>query len=303
MSFGFVILSHRVEDWKLLARLLPRLRELGDVEIAVHHDTYQSPADLALVKRYGVRLLPPVQRTRWSHISKFFAIIRGLECLFRLPKPPRWYATLSPTCYPIKPASVIANRLQQLTADFYVDMRRVDFRSSGVELDKHVEEAVAKRTIGVIPFISRRRKFYWRSLRICRPRSVIPFGENFQLYHGSDWFVLGQRAVAYLLDLNIWEHPVVQFYLTAYPQNPSQAPSPVETVIQSLLGNAHQLRGQYRNWHYIDWRGTTDWHPQVLTEQHWTELLASDALWARKLDLERSAGLRQRLDTHILGKE
>jgi len=82
MSFGFVILSHRVKDWELLAQLLPRLRELGDVEIALHHDTYQSPADLSLVKRYGVRLLPPIQRTHWSHISKVFAIIRGLECLF-----------------------------------------------------------------------------------------------------------------------------------------------------------------------------------------------------------------------------
>jgi len=135
MSFGFVILSHRVKDWELLAQLLPRLRELGDVEIALHHDTYQSPADLSLVKRYGVRLLPPIQRTHWSHISKVFAIIRGLECLFRLPKPPRWYATLSPTCYPIKPASAIANQLNQLTADFYVDMRRVDFQSSGMALD------------------------------------------------------------------------------------------------------------------------------------------------------------------------
>lgn len=302
MSFGFIILSHRSEDWALLARLLPRLRELGDVEVILHHDTHQSPVNLSLVKQHGVHLLPSVGRTYWSHISKVFAVIRGLEQLFHLPNPPRWYVTLSPTCYPIKPASVIADRLNRLTADFYIDMRQVDFQSSGMELDRHIEEAVTYRTIGRFPFLSRKGKFYWRSLKIRRPQSAIPFGKHFRLFHGSDWFVLGAKAVDFLLSVNIRQHPVVRFYLEQYDQTKPQPPAPVEVVIQSLLGNAHHLQGEYRNWHYIDWEGVTDWHPHLLTERHWPAILASDALWARKLDLEQSAKLRQRLDTEILGR-
>ncbi|MFQ3589477.1 MAG: beta-1,6-N-acetylglucosaminyltransferase [Chloracidobacterium sp.] len=302
MSIGFVILSHRSQDWRLLAKLLPRLRELGEVDIALHHDTYQSAVDTALVKRYGVRLIPPVGRTYWSHISKVFAIVRGLECLFRLPRPPRWYATLSPSCYPIKSAGEIVAQLSKLTADFYVDMREVDLQSTGLELDRYVEEAVAKRTIGHVPFVSRRGRFYWRPIRVRRPRSVIPFGKHFRLFHGSDWFLLGPQAVAHILDADIPQHPVTRFYLEAYSQAGTQSPCPVETLFQSILGNANHLVGQHRNWHYIDWNGVTDWHPRILTEEHWEQLTTSDALWARKFHPERSEPLRRRLGAEVLNR-
>ena len=300
MKIGFVILSHRSADWPLLAKLLPRLRELGDVEIVIHHDTFQSPADVALAKRYGVALLPPVERTRWSHISKVRAMLRGLEYLARLPSPPKWYATLSPSCYPIKSAADTVAQLSALTADFYVEMRKVDFQATGLELDRHIEEAIARRTIGRIPFLSKQGRFYWRPIRIRRLPATIPFGADFSLFHGSDWFLLGEQAVAYLLAADAWQHPVTQFYLTAYRQDRTQSPSPVEVVIQSLLGNAKCLNGVYHNWHYIDWKGVSDWHPRILTERHWPALLASKGLWARKFDLVQSARLLHRLDKEVL---
>ncbi|MGQ9896317.1 MAG: hypothetical protein ACUVR8_01970 [Acidobacteriota bacterium] len=54
------------------------------------------------------------------------------------------------------------------------------------------------------------------------------------------------------------------------------------------LENASHFNGVYQDWHYIGWEGTTDWHPHILTEQHWPAIRALDALWARKFDLEKA---------------
>jgi hypothetical protein len=125
---GFVILSHRGTDWPLLARLFPRLRELPEASIALHHDTYQSPLNRELIERYDVQVVPAVGRTSWSNIINVFATVAGLEVLFRQPRRPRWYVTLSQSCYPIKSASHIAKILDGLTDDFYIDMRLVNSR-------------------------------------------------------------------------------------------------------------------------------------------------------------------------------
>lgn len=300
MVIGFIILSHRSIDWQLLAKLLPRLRDLGNVEIVIHHDIYQSPVDILLVKKYGVHLLNAIERTNWSHISKVTAILRGLKYLSGLSNQPNWYITLSPSCYPIKSASRIIAQLSKLKADFYIDMREVNFHSTGMELDMHIEEAIARRVIGYIPFISRRGSFYWRPIKVLRPLNIIPFSKDFKIFHGSDWFLLNQRTVKYLLEVCTNDHPLIKFYLKEFSQKKIQSPSPVEIVIQSILGNTTELYGEYYNWHYIDWSGVTDWHPHILTERHWSDLIASKALWARKFDLVQSAPLRTRLDTEVL---
>lgn len=298
---GFVILSHRGTDWPLLARLFPRLRELPEASIALHHDTYQSPLNRELIERYDVQVVPAVGRTSWSNIINVFATVAELEVLFRQPRRPRWYVTLSQSCYPIKSASHIAKILDGLTDDFYIDMRLVNFQASHLLLDKYVEDAIRKYTLCHIPFISRYGRFYWRPLKIYRPRSVIPFRDGFYVFHGSNWLVLSECAVEYLLRQDIACHPVTEFYLTQYDQQDDrQSPCPQEIVIQSILGNARELKGAYRNWHYIDWEGAKDWHPNVLTERHWSAIIASDALWARKFDLEKSATLLKRIDTEIL---
>lgn len=300
MTIGFVILSHRSVDWYLLAKLLPRLRELGDVEIVVHHDTYQSPTDTLLLKKYGVHLLPAIERTNWSHISKVMAIIRGLKHLSQLSNQPNWYATLSPSCYPIKSSSKITAQISILRSDFYIDMRQVNFQSTGMELDKHVEEAISKKVMGYIPFISKKGDFYWRPIKVFRSKREIPFNKEFKIFHGSDWFLLNQKSVSYLLEVFTHQHPLVKFYLEGFSKKGIQTPSPVEIVIQSLLGNATELVGAYHNWHYIDWSGVRDWHPHILTERHWSDIMTSKALWARKFDLVQSAGLRTRLEAEIL---
>ncbi len=298
---GFVILSHRDTDWPLLARLFPRLRELPEASIALHHDTYQSPLNRELIEQYEVLVVPAVGRTSWSNIINVFATVAGLEVLFRQSRRPRWYVTLSQSCYPIKPASYISRILDGLTDDFYIDMRLVNFQVSHLLLDKYVEDAIKKRTLCYIPFISRHGSFYWRPVKIYRPRSIIPFGDSFHIFHGSNWLVLSEHAVEYLLSRDIALHPVTRFYLTQYDRQDSrQSPCPQEIVIQSILGNAPELRGVYRNWHYIDWEGARDWHPNILTERHWPAIVASDALWARKFDLKQSGTLLHRIDTEIL---
>lgn len=300
VKIGFIILSAKSFEWPLLARLLPRLREIPDASITIHHDTFQSTINLDICKKYDVKVIPTVGRTSWASITNVFATITSFKALFQQKKQPEWYITLSPSCYPIKPSKYIINKLSTLSKDFYVDMRLVNFKKSQLLLDKYVEEAIFKKTLFYIPFISRYRKFYWRPIKL--PRKDLPFGKDFHLFHGSDWFVLSQKAVAYLLESNLHNHPLVQFYLTKCPfENGLQKPSPQEIVIQSILGNEKSLNGEYRNWHYINWEGVVDWHPNILTEYHLPAIVSSDALWARKFDLEHSSTLIEQINKEILG--
>jgi hypothetical protein len=129
---------------------------------------------------------------------------------------------------------------------------------------------------------------------------VIPFNSNFRLFHGSDWFALNQKTLDRLFELDPVNHPVVRFFVDHFPAHENQFPCPQEIVIQSLVGNLEGLLRGGRNCHFIDWTGSTDWHPRILNLGHWDDIQKSGALWARKFDVIQSTELLKKLHDEIL---
>ena len=113
---------------------------------------------------------------------------------------------------------------------------------------------------------------------------------DFSMYGGSTWWDLTREAVDYVCvhaDWNGWYDRLADTYV------------PEEVYVQTLLMNS-PLRDTLtdRLLRYIDWTPRRGHSPAVLDETDLTALLASDALFARKVDSRTSARLIDRINRH-----
>jgi hypothetical protein len=69
--------------------------------------------------------------------------------------------------------------------------------------------------------------------------------------------------------------------------------------LQSVLVNSGRFSFTLDSKRYIDWAGSRHNHPKTLSTDDLDALLATDAHWARKLDLEKGARLFDILDQRI----
>jgi hypothetical protein len=119
-----------------------------------------------------------------------------------------------------------------------------------------------------------------------RRRTV--FGPGFYCYGGSFFCTLRAECARYVRDYARANPDMVAFFrATAAPE---------EVFLHSVLVNSgrFKLNPDYKR--YIDWTGCTHTHPRTLGIADLPALLASDAHWARKLDLEADPSLFDLLD-------
>jgi hypothetical protein len=118
-----------------------------------------------------------------------------------------------------------------------------------------------------------------------------PFSKDFPCYGG--WFccTLRARAARYVRDYAKANPVVVAQFRTLL--------APEETFIQSVLVNAGMFTFVPDAKRYIDWTGGEHNQPRTLGMADLDALLASDAHWAHKLDLDQDAGLFDSLDQRI----
>ena len=117
------------------------------------------------------------------------------------------------------------------------------------------------------------------------------FGPGFYCYGGSFFCTLRAEAVRYLRD-----------YAKANPEKLAyfgRFLAPEEAYFQSVLVNSGRFNLSTDYKRYIDWTGCTHTHPRTLGTEDAPALLASDAHWARKLDLSKDAELFDILDQRV----
>lgn len=127
------------------------------------------------------------------------------------------------------------------------------------------------------------RKLINLQRRLGIKRSFDYFDGN--LYGGGTYWSLSRKAVG--IAVNYFnQHPdyIRRFRHTSIAE---------EICLPTLLANSSQpLTNNYKR--YIDW-GLDGANPQVLTEKDYDEIISSDALFARKMELEASSSLIQKL--------
>jgi hypothetical protein len=289
MKIAFLVQSHQYNCQ--FDRLCERLRDFPDCEIVVHHDFSQSVLPIETILRYRLKLVNPYRTTRWSDISQTQAEIDLIETAYHNAPDADWFILLSTACYPIKSWDAILTTLQQSSFDGYLNLHRCDPEEG--DLHRNWHRKMFTQPIGSIPFVSKQGKFYRREVRI--PRFETPFNRNFQFFFGANWFILSRKVIQYLVNLSLHNHPIIKFYQTAKGISASD-----EVFLNSILGNTQQFNLSTDYLRYIDWTNAVNWHPNILTEQHFAELSQSNALFARKIDPNLSQSLLSKIDQELL---
>jgi len=124
---------------------------------------------------------------------------------------------------------------------------------------------------------------------IRRRRTV--FGAGFACYGGSFFCTLRAPCARYARDYAAGNPDVVAFFRATL--------APDEVFLQTVLVNSGRFRFEPDSRRYIDWTGSRNNHPKILGVADLDDMLASDAHWARKLDLEKDATLFDILDQRI----
>lgn len=285
-TIGFVLLTHTKPDQ--IRRLTHRLTGMFDgPPIICHHDFSQCRLDPESFPE-NVAFVRPHLKTQWATFSLVEATVRAIGQMYENPESPDWFVLLSGTDYPIKPAARILDELAASPHDAHIDCRPVATDSSDVWIRRAFDRYCMRRVH--YPSLSRRlrltrQRLFLRHRLLWRPFS--PFSATFHCYAGRQWFCANRRAAKAILEFHATRPRLAARY--------QRANCPDESYFQCILGNASHLSLGPPISHYTDWTADGD-HPKTLGVEDLPKLLASDALFARKFDVDHDADVLNELD-------
>jgi len=264
-TVAVVVLSHRAPAQ--LARLVTRLESGSNTVVAVHHDPHGEP--LALRSSSSVAFVPDPVPCPWGRLGIVEAIRRSLQWLRSNVPDLSWALVISGQDYPIRTMASIETELAAARCDAFLRHLRVDGDPSG---DTHRWQATTRRRY------LHRRRLPASSHSIDLPWSRRhPFHDGFKLYAGEQWANLSAQAVDKVLDSPL-NGPLLRYL--------RRAPNPDEAWMGTVaLNGAPELTVINDRRRYIRWPGAGNGHPAVLGPGDLPGLQASDAFFARKVDL------------------
>ena len=286
-----VLISH---DAAGSALDVPALQALGNVHILLHHGGYGD----------------------FSHLDRYLAAVDWLDANG---VDYDWLENLTGQDYPLRPIPEIEDALAATDYDgfllyspvfpdrvpasapqgagsSYIPVRAVDaimrhdyrhWRFGGPTPAKQKW----LRPFMVINFVQPwiRLSNSYASVGVRRRRTV--YGPGFHCYGGSFFCTLRADCARYVRDYARANPDVVAFFRTVL--------APEEAFLHSVLVNSGRFNLDPDYKRYIDWTGCTHTHPRTLGLEDLDRLLASDAHWARKLDLDRDPKLFAILDQRV----
>jgi hypothetical protein len=267
-NIGFVLLTH--EKPKQTLRLLRRINRLFDNPAIVnHHDFEQCPLNMDEFPN-NVSFVVPSLRTEWGRFSSVEAVIRAIRQLYASVAPPDWFVLLSGSDYPIKPASQVFQDLATSPFDAHINHQLIQAGRFETEWQR----------------LCYRR--YFRNAG----KNIIPFSDSFRCYAGEFWFCANSRVAEYIIDF----HENNRYCLASHY---ADAPHPDESYFQTILANNRSLKLSNNFFRHIEWPDEPSSHPKTLSIQDLPRILASDAHFARKFDIDLDAAVLDAIDSWI----
>jgi hypothetical protein len=265
-TVAIVVLTHRAPAQ--VARLVSTLQGGRDTMVAVHHDPRGEP--LRLRASSSLALVPDPVPCPWGQLGIVVAIRRSLEWLRANVPELSWALVISGQDYPIRTMASIEAELAGTRYDAFLRHLRVDGDPAD---DHHPWQATTRRR-----YLYRRRlPASVRSVSLPWPRRH-PFHDGFRLYAGEQWVNLSARAVDKVLDSPL-NGPLLRYL--------RRAPNADEAWIGTVALNGEpELTVVNDRRRYIRWPGGGATHPAVLGPADLAALRASDAFFARKVDLD-----------------
>lgn len=284
MKMAVALLAHTHPQH--LERLVRRLRLTVD-DVVIHINTNADPVYHESRRRLAddahVHFVSERYRVRWGQYSLIEA---SLSCLRHLRTRGHYDRVLlmSGQDYPVRPLPEIRRFFEEHPDQQFMEMFRLDqpnwFETQGG------------------PYGAMRRimnyHYFWRT-RIHvdfplpgrkLPAGLVPHG-------GSFWWSLTGDCVDHVLD-TVESNPKIERYFRHTFLSD-------ETFYQTLVGSsrfADTVDQDFRR--YVDWTNPNPTPPRILEMEDYDKVVASTALFARKMDPVRSAELLDRIDRELL---
>lgn len=285
--------------------------------VLVGHDAAGQPLNVPRLEAMGnVHVL--LQKGGYGNFTHVDRYLEAADWLDANAVDYDWLENLSGQCYPLRPIAQIEQALGSLSSDGFLlyspvfpervpasadqgapGYRLVRPRDATVRYDyRHWQLGTPSypRDRLMRPLMAVNRVQPWArvsgsyfAVGIRRRHTV--FGPDFNCYGGSFFCSLRAACVRYVRDYAKANPDVVDFFRTVL--------APEEVFLHSVLVNSGRFSFTADNKRYIDWTGGRATHPKTLGDADIPAVLASDAHWARKLDLEKSAGLLDALDQRV----
>lgn len=291
MEKAYIILAHK--NAVQLARLINALND-GMSSFFVHIDRR---ADASLFGRLIEASVPvewvPRVKTEWASFGLVEAVLNGLRAVKKSGVIAEQIILLSGQDYPIKGHDDMNDFFQRNGGKIHMEyfslpahqkwkpnggLYRVNKYFMGLKPHQRYAAKTANLFSNLLPFL--RRKQY----------------NGMKAFAGSMWWLLNRYAMNYILDFVDRNPRYAAFHRFTF--------APDEVFFHMILLNAkdEKISSAIVNddKRFIKWSGVSSSHPEIITKENFDELRTSDALFARKFDMQKDAEILDLIDHHRL---
>jgi len=244
LKIAYLIVAHN--NYEHLKRLITALDEHA-CRFYIHIDK-KSP--LPHLKADNIIFLQDRVNVHWSG----FSMVRvTLNLLHRaIADENDYFVLISGADYPIQPNSYLYEKLKE--GGEYITIKKGCDEYNPLSRYKYYYFTDHYNRRNKSKLTTRFFLWFQKMLRKLQIKKKIPF----QLYTGTQWFILSQACVKYILEEAEGNKNYVRFFKTAFCSD--------EGFFQTIIGNSEFYHQTKDNLTYADW--SVDPGPAIITEQH-----------------------------------
>ena len=318
MNIAYLVLAHHQP--LQLARLVDRLSGPNSFFfIHVDKKSVHKDAITRLLSAYNNVQIIATRSVNWMGYSMVNAEIDLMKLAVGSGIAFKYFVLMSGQDYPIKTNEYINNFFSRHSTDF-MQYNSVSYMGEDFKR-KHRYYHFSD-----IPYINPRSPqripslvylYFGTHKHLARLVPQKPFYQGMELFFGSQWFALTCDTVSYILQFITENNGFIK--AMKYSQGPD------ETFFQTIIMNSERRTNVYDYEKYVEWLKARkdddifipglsslrymDWSeravskPAVLDSSYFNELAHSEDLFARKFDEQASAGLMDKIDSGLLGRQ
>ncbi|WP_202807238.1 beta-1,6-N-acetylglucosaminyltransferase [Synechocystis sp. PCC 7509] len=240
---------------------------------------YLSDVHLLKIRRPGIR----------GDFSLLQPYLQAIDWLFANNSDFDWLFYLSGQDYPTQPLSKVENFLDKTDYDGFIHYANLLSPASPwkkeevikryfyqhYRLPKWVKKFLAK-VLRFHKFIPMTISIFFDDLVVGMLAKKTPFHDNFLCYGGSQWHTLSRKCVGYIKTFIANNKSFVKYY--------QKTLVPDESFIQTILINNQSFNFCNDHKRYIDFTGTNEGRPRLLTNQDYEILTNGNFHFARKFE-------------------
>ena len=284
---AFIILAHK--NPAQLERLIDALND-GNSTFFIHIDKKSEASAFRQLAQRNTHIASVKSvSTNWADFSLVEATLNGMKAVLEHPFQFDFISLISGQHYPIKSNEYINDFLRETNCRTFLEFTEIPnydrwkVRGGLYRLDKYFlgmryhERITAK----AMNFISSYTGFLKRS-----------FPAHMKPYAGSQWWTMDNYTLRYVMNFVKNNKDFVDYHKRMF--------APDELFFHNILLNADDdivLSGiANNNLLYMNWPNLDHAHPEMLVAKDIDKIIGSDALFARKFDIDQDAFILDLVD-------